>query len=167
MISRYLVLDERIGAELSDVRRGATKATQAYQAAQRDEHHRTFYLDSVAINLHGVYNGVERIFEWVAREIDESVPVGPNWHRDLLTQMTLVVEGLRPAVIQPGTAHSLEEYLRFRHLVRNLYTWNFEADKLADLITRLPGTLTDLETDLERFGRFLRAASTADKVTIN
>jgi len=163
MIARYRLLDERVKAELSDVRRGAEKAAQAYQMAQRDERHRTFYLDSVALNLHGVYNGIERIFEWLAREVDGSVPAGPNWHRDLLMQMTLQVESLRPAVIRSQTAHDLEEYLRFRHLVRNLYTWNFEADKLAELVARLPHVLADLEADLAHFGRFLATASTADQ----
>jgi len=163
MIARYRLLRERIKAELSDVRRGAEKATQAYQAARRDERQRTFFLDSVAINLHGVYNGIERILEWLAREVDEGLPAGPNWHRDLLMQMTLQVEGLRPAVIRSQTAHGLEEYLRFRHLVRNLYTWNFEADKLAELIARLPHVLADLEVDLEHFGPFLEVASTADE----
>jgi len=163
MISRYHILAERIEAELADVRRGAEKAAQAHQMAQRDAHHQTFYLDSVAINLHGVYNGIERIFEWIAREVDGGVPAGPYWHRDLLMQMTLEVKSLRPAVIRSQTAHDLEEYLRFRHLVRNLYTWNFEAGKLAALVVGLPRTLTELETDLERFGRFLKAASVADE----
>ncbi len=69
----------------------------------------------------------------------------------------------RPAVIRSRTAQRLGEYLRFRHLVRNLYTWNLEADKLADLIDPLPETLADLRADLSNFGRFLRAASLADE----
>jgi len=56
----------------------------------------------------------------------------------------------------------LDEYLRFRHLVRNLYTWNFEADKLGNLVTGLPSILAALEGDLAAFGEFLEAASHAD-----
>ena len=33
-----------------------------------------FYLDSVALNLHGFYSGVERLFEKIAGTIDGFVP---------------------------------------------------------------------------------------------
>ncbi len=56
-------------------------------------------LDGVALNLHGFYAGVERIFEEIAREIDGSLPAGPEWHRDLLLQMSAEVAGTRPPVI--------------------------------------------------------------------
>lgn len=164
MIPRYLVLRERIEAELADVERAAGKAAQAYKEARRGERQQTFFLDSVAINLHSVYNGIERIFELLAREIDGGLPTGSGWHRDLLTQMTLEVADVRPAVIRSETAIGLEEYLRFRHLVRNLYTWNFEPDKLAALATGLDALLSELSTDLAAFARYLEAASRADEL---
>lgn len=46
-----------------------------------------YYLDSVALNLHGFYSGLERVFEKVASTIDGSVPSAANWHRELLNQM--------------------------------------------------------------------------------
>lgn len=164
MIPRYLVLRERIEAELTDIGHASDKAMQAYEEARSNSPLADFFLDSVAINLHSLYNGVERIFEWIAGELDGGLPTGPTWHRDLLTQMTLEVEGVRPAVIRPATAQSLGAYLRFRHLVRNLYTWSFEADKLSDLVAGLPQMLADLEEDLGVFGGFLAAASTADGI---
>jgi hypothetical protein len=164
MIPRYLVLRQRIEAELADVERAAGKVAQAYQEARRGDLQQTFFLDSVAINLHSFYNGIERIFELLAREIDGGLPTGPGWHRDLLAQMTLEVAGVRPAVIRSETAAGLEEYLRFRHLVRNLYTWNFEQDKLAALVTALDPVLSELSTDLAAFARYLEAASRADEL---
>lgn len=164
MIPRYLVLRERIEAELVDVERAAGKAAQAYKQARQSEDQRTFFLDSVAINLHSFYNGVERMFELLARELDGGLPSGPAWHRDLLAQMTLKVEGVRPAVIRTETASRLEEYLRFRHLVRNLYTWSFEQDKLAGLVEGLQPLLVDLRADLTTLGRYLEAASRADEL---
>ena len=164
MIPRYQIFKERIQAELVSVKRAAGKALEAFEGAQQNSHQATFFLDSVAVNLHGFYNGVERIFASVAGEIDGGLPTGSNWHRELLRQMTLEVESLRPAVISLETAQSLEDYLRFRHLVRNLYTWNFEVDKMAGLVNGLPHALTQLERDLAKFGRFLEAASSADEI---
>jgi len=163
MIPRYLVLKERIEAELADIDRAAEKAAQAYEAAERGGPDQAFFLDSVAMNLHSFYNAVERILELLSRELDGGLPTGPAWHRDLLTQMALQVGGVRPPVLREKTAASLGEYLRFRHLVRNLYTWNFQGDKLAELVTRLDGVLSDLKADLAGFGRYLVAASRADE----
>lgn len=57
-----------------------------------------YYLDGVALNLHGFYSGLERIFEKIASSIDEIVPSGANWRQELLNQMNTEVPGLRPAV---------------------------------------------------------------------
>ena len=162
MIVRYVVLRRRIESELVDVLRAATKAGRALERARRSGEDADYYLDSTAINLHGFYNGVERILEGIARELDGGLPEGPNWHRELLGQMALDVVSLRPAVLRRETAARLDEYLRFRHLVRNLYTWSFDAVKLDGLVSGLPVVLADLEADLAAFGEFLEAAGHAD-----
>jgi hypothetical protein len=149
---------------LADVRRAVGRAQEAFAAAEGGSPQTTFFLDSAAMNLHSFYSGIERIFEWIARELDGGLPTGSTWHRDLLAQMTFEVESVRPAVIRPETARSLGAYLRFRHLVRNLYTWDFEAAKLAVLVTGMTHTLADLQTDLAEFGRFLEAASLANEI---
>jgi hypothetical protein len=81
---------------------------------------RILYLDSVALNLHGFYTGIERLFELIARHIDESVPSDKNWHRSLLKQMTENYKNYRPAVISQSIFFELDEFRRFRHVVRNV-----------------------------------------------
>ena len=66
--------------------------------------------------LHDFYTGIEKIFENVAKEIDQRVPMGEEWHSELLHQMTLDIPGLRPPVITAHTEKKLREYLGFRHL---------------------------------------------------
>jgi hypothetical protein len=77
------------------------------------------YWDAVALNLHGFYSGVERIFEDIARTVDASVPFSPEWHLDLLLQMASEVKGIRPAVISREVRGCLEEYRGFRHHLGN------------------------------------------------
>ena len=36
---------------------------------------------------------------------------------------------VRPAVISGSVRFGLEEYRGFRHIVRNVYTYNFDSDK--------------------------------------
>jgi hypothetical protein len=44
------------------------------------------YLKSFAYDLHGFYTELERIFKSVANTIDDKIPEGENWHKDLLEQ---------------------------------------------------------------------------------
>lgn len=157
MITPYHVLHQRLTAEWANVRAAAEKAQAAYAEGG------AYNVDAAALSLHGFYSGAERILEWIARQVDGALPQGPAWHRELLGQMTLDVPGVRPPVLQKATAKQLEEYLGFRHVVRNLYTWELDTTKVKQLINRLPHTLPAVEKDLETFGRFLEAASRADE----
>ncbi|MCX5643956.1 MAG: hypothetical protein NTZ17_04625 [Phycisphaerae bacterium] len=58
-----------------------------------------YYLDAVALNLHGFYGGLERIFERIATVVDGARPSGEHWHQALLRQMAEEMPGVRPAVI--------------------------------------------------------------------
>lgn len=157
MITPYHVLHQRLTTEWTNVRAAAEKAQAAYAAGG------AYNVDAAALSLHGFYSGAERILEWVARQVDGSLPQGPAWHRELLGQMTLDVPGVRPPVLQKATAKQLEEYLGFRHVVRNLYVWELDTTKVKRLIKHLPSTIQAMEKDLAAFGRFLDAASRADE----
>ncbi|MEE8390089.1 MAG: hypothetical protein V3S14_04735, partial [Anaerolineae bacterium] len=64
---------------------------------------------AVASVLHSFYNGLESIFLSIAKRIDQDVPDGAQWHRDLLTRMTDATSS-REAVLTIGTAHQLANY---------------------------------------------------------
>lgn len=163
MIPPYQTLIQRITTEWSAVCRVADRAKQNYLQAESHKTDQELYLEAISLNLHGFYSGLEHIFEWIARQIDGVVPSGYAWHQELLTQMTLQIPGIRPAVIQKETQVVLQEYLGFRHVVRNVYSWDLQPDKIAKLIHLLPSTLELLEQDLTRFRRFLTSASRADE----
>ena len=165
MIPHYRVYSQRIANEWVEIRQAADKARMAVHVARQGGAGESFYLDSAALNLHAFYSGVERLFEWLARDLDGTKPSGSAWHRELLAQMELDVPNVRPSVIRPTTRAALDEYLRFRHLVRNLYTWDFMPSKIAELIDRLPAAIQSLDDDLARFRQFLDSASHADEVT--
>jgi hypothetical protein len=57
------------------------------------------YLDSVALNLHGFYAGLERLFEMIVGVVDGQMPRGENWHQILLEQVATETPSVRPAVI--------------------------------------------------------------------
>jgi len=145
----------RIRAEMVDVAQIVERA-QRLQAKAIQQNDNDYY-DGVALNLHSFYTAVERILEDIAREIDESLPSGPDWHRDLLAQLAAEFPTVRPAVLQRSSRACLNEYRGLRHVIRNVYTFNLRPTRLNDLIEMLPPCHHALEQDLERFCLFLEA----------
>ena len=116
------------------------------------------YLDSVALNLHGFYSGIERVFELIAKRIDGGLPSGDNWHRELLRQMTIEIKKVRPVVISEATYNHLNNYRGFRHIVRNVYTFNLSVSKLQVLIDNLNIAYTGFKADIDNFCCFIAIA---------
>ena len=109
----------------------------------------------MALNLHGFYTGLERIFELIAATIDNARPKGENWHQALLQPMSAEVADLRPAAISEDTLRRLADYRGFRHVVRNVYAHNFEAARLQKLVAGLPDILAQVRAELQAFADFL------------
>jgi len=101
--------------------------------------------------LHDFYTGVEKIFENIAKEVDRRIPMGEEWHSDLIHQMTLEVPGLRPSILSAPTEKKLREYLGFRHLFRKRYGFELDWRKMKKLLGNLPQVLLALENDVSLF----------------
>ena len=115
------------------------------------------YWDGVALNLHSFYSGAERIFEDIARSFDGSVPSGPDWHIGILVQMATEVPQHRPPVISSDVRYILDEYRGFRHVVRNVYAFNFRPARLKELVDNLPGCFASLKEEFLVFAHFLES----------
>ncbi len=85
MIARFPVFSERLATDWAHARQAAEKALYAYSQISADESRTSLYIDATALNLHAFYGGLERIFEWVARQLDSTIPQGGSWQIDLLT----------------------------------------------------------------------------------
>lgn len=149
-------LADRIWGEIPDLERIVERVLWAWSKAKIPSPDQGAFIDSVALNLHGFYSGLERIFELIAKHVDQSTPEKDTWHRDLLRQMSSVITDTRPAVIHKQHAMMLDEYRRFRHLVRNLYTMHLPADKIERLVSNLPALWAELKRELLAFADFLK-----------
>jgi hypothetical protein len=94
-------------------------------------------LTAMASVLHSFYNGLENIFLSIAKGLDQRVPTGMQWHRDLLEQMTQEATN-RPSVISSEVAQKLADYLGFRHFYRHSYSFFLDWDEMANLAIALP-----------------------------
>ena len=63
-------LANRIRQELKELERVLARISEGWQRARRSGD--DYYIDSVALNLHGFYSGLERIFTLIAETMDGS-----------------------------------------------------------------------------------------------
>lgn len=112
-------------------------------------------VNSVALSLHHVYSALEASFERVAKYLDERVPQGGEWHAELLRQMSFEVPDLRPRLISTGLKSRLDEYRRFRHVVRKGYEHSLEWERMEPLVGSLPALREELEAAFVRFEQHL------------
>jgi len=151
----YRELVERLRGEIPDLESVVQRALRAWPQTRKATGEQDAYLDSVALDLHGFCSGLELLFELTARHVDRAFPAGETWHRDLLQQMARDLVDIRPALICQENALALDEFRRFRHLVRNVYMVNLVPDKMAGLMSSLPGLWSKLRAELLAFADFL------------
>jgi hypothetical protein len=150
---QLLRLARRIRNELDELRQVLDRVHEGWRRAQQSSD--DFYLDGVALNLHGFYAGLERLFELIAAIVDGTVPQGANWHQVLLDQMSAESPPARPAVISDEVRQALDEYRGFRHIVRNVYTFKFDPAKMGRLVEGAPGMFSQVRAELLAFADFL------------
>lgn len=153
MTADRIALSGRIQTEMSDLARVVARCARIFRKAQ--ESGDTDWLDGVALNLHAFYAGIESIFEELARDLDDALPSGPEWHRSLLMQMAADLPGIRPPIIGRTTRDCLDAYRGFRHVVRNVYTFNLRPARLRELVEELPACYAALAQDIAAISVFL------------
>uniref|UniRef100_A0A7C3MIM0 HepT-like domain-containing protein n=1 Tax=Dictyoglomus thermophilum TaxID=14 RepID=A0A7C3MIM0_DICTH len=152
MKKMYLLISSRIKNEIIEIEETIKRAQKAWELIKEED---SLYIDSVALNLHNFYSGLERIFSLIAKEIDGKIIETPDWHKELLLQMSIEIPYVRPAIISKELKEKLENYRAFRHVVRNIYAYKLKPEKIRDLITNLPIIWEETKKYLLDFCNFL------------
>ena len=149
----YRTIAGRIRVDLQELARVVERTSRIWQQAlaATDD----YYVDATALNLHGFYAGLERLLEIIADGVDQAKPAGAHWHDDLLRQMAAEVPGVRPPVLSQETRERLDRYRGFRHVVRNVYTYNLDPEQIGVLVKQLAPTMVRVSQDLAAFADFL------------
>jgi hypothetical protein len=156
-----VVIAARIRAELSvldEVLVRASEAGDAISSAARPQ----FAVDSAALNVHDLYVGIERLLETIADNVDRSIPDGRHWHRDLLQQMTLPLKDRRPPVLSAPAYELLTQLLGFRHVVRNVYTYQLRSGDVLTNVQRAAQAFPVVRAELNAFADWLESISADD-----
>jgi hypothetical protein len=162
LITEYLLLVDRIRQELADLEYVVERSERGMRASQNNAEDQDLYIDAVALNLHDFYTGCERIFQQIGSIVDGRIPGTQNWHRELLLQMQEDVADTRPPVLTEETTELLDEFLRFRHVVRNIYAFQFDPERIDRLVNMMRPALEYLQADLLIFSSFLQQVARDD-----
>ena len=162
MIAHYIVSAERIRRELEELEQVVTRVRRAVEATEGDSVDSDLYWDAIALNLHDFYTGVERLLRHIAAQVDGHLPEGSEWQRELLRQMATQLPRVRPAVFSTATIKRLDEYLRFRHVVRNVYAFALDPQRIRPLVEALEGDFAQVKDELAIFIDFLAGLADAD-----
>ncbi len=143
----------RIRQEFGDLNRALERINHSRRQAKLSGD--DAYWDSVALNLHSLYDGLERLFELIAVNVDGHKPGGQNWHALLLYQMAEERPGVRPAVISIASKETLDDWRGFRHIVRHVYTFRFDLVRLEKRAETASQILHQVAQELHAFADFL------------
>ena len=119
------------------------------------------YIESLALNLHSFYEGIETIFEKVTDFTGEEKPSGYEWHISLLERMTLPIIKLRPEVISKNTARDLDVYRAFRHKIRHIYGFMIIPENIIELSEKIGRSFKAFQNDINSFLKYIKKLAQA------
>ena len=151
-MDKFAALKADIDRELQNLERLTLELNTVLTATSENTAVRVRAAGSV---IHDFYTGVEKIFRRIATRVDQDLPTGEDWHVQLLQRMSVPLEEIRPQVIDEPLERNLEEYLRFRHLFRNIYGFELRWERCQPLAERLHETFADLKEQIGDFKDFL------------
>jgi len=128
---------------------------ELFQRALQESALSVIELAALASVVHSFYNGLESIFVNIAKRLDQNVPTGSQWHRDLLIQIGTPTAS-RGSVLTDTTITHLTNYLGFRHFYRHSYTFFVEESKLDQLVIPISSLWLQVKLELVTFVESLK-----------
>lgn len=150
---RKEVLISLLLEELAQIRVLVKQVELLLELIRQTENHelRSGLVSGLALHLHSFYTGAERIFYDIARDIDGEVPTSSNWHQQLLEQMNVEIPSVRPPVLSEQTRFELDEFRKFRHVVRSRYAYQLDPQRVQALAAKLPVVSIHLIQECQQF----------------
>ena len=107
-------------------------------------------LSAAAMVLHSFYNGIENIIVMILKGYGEVLPIGYNWHMELL-EKTCIQCGNRKIIFNSELKSQLEEYRKFRHLVRHIYNYKLNWTMMEGIMNNINTIWEKIKENLNKF----------------
>ena len=105
---------------------------------------------AVGTILHSFYNGIEKIFLFIAKDFDKEVPSGEKWHRNLIMQLNKKTES-RNEILDEKVKNIVLNYLGFRHYFRHSYDFQLDWDLVKDNFLLLSTNWAEIKQSIQNF----------------
>lgn len=106
--------------------------------------------------LENYYTCIETAFQKISQHFENHLDP-TRWHAELLSKMTLHIEGIRIPAVSESNYPALLELQRFRHFKRYYFDLDYDWDRLDFLRKKLDTAHPSALADLRVFMEFLRA----------
>jgi predicted nucleotidyltransferase len=158
--NKYLALKSRIEDEVIAIDRNVeTLIAILPQAETLSE---IIIIPALASYIADFYTGCERISERVAVALDGGLPQGENWHELLLRQVADPGGENRPPLWSGSLLLELDEYRKFRHLVRHIYKVELQSDRVLELARNVQPVSAKIKREIEVFNHWLEEQATKE-----
>jgi hypothetical protein len=102
------------------------------------------------------YTCIETAFQKISQHFENHLDPA-RWHADLLSKMTLRIEGIRIPAVSESNYPALLELQRFRHFKRYYFDLDYDWDRLDFIHKKLDTAHPQALADLRLFIEFLKA----------
>jgi hypothetical protein len=116
----------------------------------RDPERASIFYESLALKLHNFYTGCERIFQLIITELNGAIPSGYDWHKRLLNRMAIERQEI-PTLLSQETVQRLQEFLGFRHVVRHIYGFELDTQRVKQLVETYPDVWHRFNQEVKQF----------------
>jgi hypothetical protein len=117
-----------ISREIEILKKKKEKVKNERDPENIDSHHK-----AIALTLHSIYTGYEKILEIFVKGIDGDVPTALDYHSALLKRATYEIPNVRPRMISEETFNLLNILGVYRHRLRRIYTYLISPNRVLQL----------------------------------
>ncbi len=154
--NHFKIIQVEIAKDLDYLKQLSQECIEFYEK-NKESVNQTSTLRVLGSILHDFYTCIEKIFKKISITIDDDLPSDPEWHSTLLNRMSLDIPSIRKKVIDEKLKEILYDYLRFRHIFRNIYGFKFNWEKISHLVESIKKTYTTFDTQMNNFFNFLNS----------
>lgn len=121
---------------------------------EKDPENLDSHIKAIALTLHSIYTGYEKILEIIIKGIDGDVPTAVDYHTALLKRASYSIPNVRPEIISEETFSLLNVLRGYRHRLRRIYTYLISPEKILRLTDTAIKSFELFNRDWERLKNY-------------
>jgi hypothetical protein len=112
---------------------------------------------ALGLILHSFYNGIENIIKSVIKEKNGKLPSSIKWHKELL-DLCFIKTDDHKALFSDKLKIILDDYLSFRHFIRNTYSYKIKWERMEYLVLNIDKNWNDIKTEIVNYIKQYKAS---------